>query len=177
MPRVKTDYSKTVIYKIVCNDLEFKDIYVGHTTEFTKRKSSHKCVCNNKNNESYNLQVYKTIRANGGWENWTMIEIEKYPCKDANEARARERYWYEELNAKINKCIPIISDKERQEYKKKYEVEHAEEIKEYEKKYREKNNLTIDCECGGKYKHYHKITHSKTINHKKHLEEKILSLE
>ena len=30
-----------------------------------------------------------------------MIEIEKFPCKDGNEARARERYWYEELKATL----------------------------------------------------------------------------
>ena len=38
------------------------------------------------------------IRKNGGWENWCMIEIEKYPCNDKNEAKARERYWLETLN-------------------------------------------------------------------------------
>jgi hypothetical protein len=27
--------------------------------------------------------VYSTIRENGGWNNWSMVEIEKYPCKDA----------------------------------------------------------------------------------------------
>jgi hypothetical protein len=31
-----------------------------------------------------------------------MIEIEKYNCNDGNEARARERYWFEELQAKLN---------------------------------------------------------------------------
>ena len=30
------------------------------------------------------------IRENGDWNNWSMIEIEKYPCNDDNEARARE---------------------------------------------------------------------------------------
>ena len=39
------------------------------------------------------------IRENEGWNNWSMIEIEKYPCNDKNEACARERYWYELLNA------------------------------------------------------------------------------
>ena len=34
MPRKEIDYSKTVIYKIVCNDLNVKDVYVGHTTDF-----------------------------------------------------------------------------------------------------------------------------------------------
>jgi hypothetical protein len=38
MPKTIIDYSKCVMYKIVCNDLEITDIYVGHTTNFTRRK-------------------------------------------------------------------------------------------------------------------------------------------
>ena len=34
MPKSNCDYSRTVIYKIVCNDLSITDCYVGHTTEF-----------------------------------------------------------------------------------------------------------------------------------------------
>ena len=88
MPKTIIDYSKTIIYKIVCNDLNITDLYVGHTTQFTKRKCGHKSKCNNLNSKSYNLIIYKTIRDNGGWENWSMIEIEKYNCNDSNEAIA-----------------------------------------------------------------------------------------
>ena len=126
MPRLKTDYSKTVIYKIVCNDLEVKDLYVGSTTDFTKRKSSHKKRCSNESHKEYNAKVYQTIREHGCWSNWSMIEIEKFPCKDNNEARTQERYWYEELKAKLNIQVPNRSKKE---YDKKYKVEHSEEIK------------------------------------------------
>ena len=47
MPIKAVDYSKTVIYKIVCNDLEVKDIYVGSTSNFRNRKNKHKIKCNN----------------------------------------------------------------------------------------------------------------------------------
>ena len=127
MPRLKTDYSKTDIYKIVCNDLKITDIYVGHTTDFLKRKSKHKTCCCNENNRDYNFKVYQTIRANGGWDNWSMIEIETFECSDGNEARARERYWYEQLEAKLNTQVPNISQKE-------WEKEHAEYILERQKK-------------------------------------------
>ena len=60
------------------------------------------------------MKVYQYIRENGGWENFDMIEIEKYPCNDANEARKRERYWFEELNAKLNQIYPSGT---KQEYK------------------------------------------------------------
>ena len=38
MPKENIDYSKTIIYKIVCKDINIKDCYVGSTTNFTNRK-------------------------------------------------------------------------------------------------------------------------------------------
>ena len=113
MPRKDIDFSKCVIYKIVCNDLNMTDIYVGHTTDFTKRKYMHKLYCNLTSHKSYNSKVYTTIRENGGWDEWSMIEIEKYSCIDSNEARARERYWYELLCATLNSNCPFINDEEK----------------------------------------------------------------
>ena len=94
MPKTPIDYSKTIIYKIVCKDLSVKDLYVGHTTEFVRRKSNHRYICCNPEQKKHSLNVYQIIRDNGGWENWEMVEIEKYPCSDSNEARGRERFWY-----------------------------------------------------------------------------------
>ena len=87
MPKTNCDYSRTVMYKIVCDDLNITDCYVGHTTEFIKRRWAHKARCTNDTNGKYNLNVYKFIRANGSWGNWSMLEIEKFPCIDGNEAR------------------------------------------------------------------------------------------
>ena len=47
MPRKEINYQKTIIYKIVSKDLNFTDVYVGHTTNFTKRKENHKSDCKN----------------------------------------------------------------------------------------------------------------------------------
>ena len=112
MPRKEIDYSKTVIYKIVCNDLNIKDCYVGHTTEFTKRKNAHKFNSSREASKTANMRVYQTIKSHGGWDNWTMIEIEKFPCKDGNEARSKERFWYEQLNASLNMCKPLKTTEE-----------------------------------------------------------------
>ena len=38
MPCLPIDYSNTVIYKILCNDLSIADCYVGQTTASTRRK-------------------------------------------------------------------------------------------------------------------------------------------
>lgn len=47
MPRNAIDYSKSMFYKLVCKDLTISDLYVGFTTDFKTRKSSHKSNCNN----------------------------------------------------------------------------------------------------------------------------------
>ncbi len=135
MPRLNTDYSKTIIYKIVCKNLEVKDLYVGSTTKFSTRKSQHKTICNTEKSKSHNFKVYKLIRENGGWDNWDMLEIEKFECKDGNEARARERFWYEQLGAKLNTCVPNRSVKEYRtdhiEDAKQYRLNHLEDAKKY----------------------------------------------
>lgn len=105
MPKKYIDYSNTIIYKIYCKDNLINDTYVGHTTNFTKRKYQHKYACLN----NTNLKLYNTIRANGGWENWDMIEISKYNCKDANEARLKEHEHYLDLNSSLNSCPPNVN--------------------------------------------------------------------
>jgi len=148
MPRTNINYQRTIIYKIVCNDLNIKDIYVGHTTDFVKRKYSHKERCNNPNSKKYNLKIYKIIRENDGWDNWSMIEIEKYPCNDKNEACSRERYWYEQLNSNLNTIRPMITKEEIKKEKNIYNKEYAEKnkikISERMKKNYEKNKLNQD---------------------------------
>jgi len=103
MPKDTIDYSNTIIYKIYCNDSSITDIYVGHTTNFIKKKYQHKILCNN----SSKLKIYDVIRKNGGWNNWSMIEIAKYACQDVTEARIREQEHYELLKSSLNYINPI----------------------------------------------------------------------
>ena len=142
MPRTAIDYSKTIIYKIVCNDSNVKDVYVGGTTNFRARKTKHKSCCTTK--KTY--KIYQIIRDNKGWENWTMLEIEKFPCKNKNESRTRELYWYEQLKPTLNTILPIGNDTEkRKEYLTKWREEHAEEIKEYHANNYIENKEQIDA--------------------------------
>ena len=105
MPKDNIDYSNTIIYKIYCNNDTITDTYVGHTTNFYVRKYQHKNSCNNSKNV---LKIYKTIRENGGWDNWNMIEIAKYNCNDSTEARIKEQQHYEELQSTLNSCPPYV---------------------------------------------------------------------
>jgi len=178
MPKKVMDYSKCVIYKLVCNDLTVTDCYVGHTTNFTQRKKHHKDSTNIINNQKYNRKTYDFIRDNGGWDNFSMIEIEKYPCKDHNEATARERYWYEILTAKLNTNIPNRSKKEWYEANKEKIKEKSKEYydtnkeklltkqKEYYDTNKEKINKKFTCECGSICCITYKQRHFKTPKHK-----------
>ena len=110
MPKCLIDYSNTIIYKIFCKDVTVKDIYVGHTTNITKRKYQHKTASKNETND---LKIYKVIRDNGGWDNWNMIEIAKYNCKNATEARIKEQEHYELLNTTLNSVPPYVDTIEK----------------------------------------------------------------
>jgi len=96
----KIDYSITPVYfyRFVCNDPNITNLYVGSCIDLTKQKSKHKAVCNNPNNTKYNLLVYKTIRENGNWDNWRMLEIEHKIVKDKTEALQHEQYLIEYFN-------------------------------------------------------------------------------
>jgi hypothetical protein len=102
MPKESVDYSQTIIYKIFCKNKLIEDVYIGHTTNFVKRKYQHKLCCQNGNK----LNIYDVIRSNGGWENWDMVEIAKYNCKDSTEARIKEQYHYELHKNLLNDKTP-----------------------------------------------------------------------
>lgn len=97
MPKEEIDYSNTIIYKICCKDSSIQDVYIGHTTNFTQRKYSHKLACNSSNNK---LKIYNIIRQTGGWNNWDMIEIAKYNCNSHSDARIKQQIHIEQLNYK-----------------------------------------------------------------------------
>jgi len=99
MPKNNIDYSNTVIYKIFCKNHNITDMYIGHTTNFIKRKHQHRSVCI-KNNS--NTKVYKIINENGGWDNWNMVEIASYNCKDSVEACTKEQQHIEILKPSLN---------------------------------------------------------------------------
>ena len=146
MPKVPMNYSKCCIYKIEHNDNESL-VYVGHTTNFDKRKTAHKSGCKNDNGKDYNFKVYQMIRENGGWEMFKMIEVEKYPCNDRREAERRENEAMKELKASMNMINSFRTQEEiteyKKEYKKKYYESNKPKIQEHHKEYRENNKPKI----------------------------------
>jgi hypothetical protein len=159
MPLNSIDYTHTIIYKFCCKDTTIKEIYVGHTTNFTRRKNQHKLLCYNENSAYYNKLLYQCIRDNGGWENWSMIQITEVSCNNKREAEAIEHEWIEKLSPSLNKNMPYAKCKEEPvEYKKNwYETNKDELLKkakemydknkdtklEYQKEYAEQNKEKI----------------------------------
>jgi hypothetical protein len=140
MANIFANYSNNVIYKISCKDENLKDIYIGHTTSFYQRERLHKSNCDNPNSKTYNYKIYKIIRENGGWDNWKMEIIEKYPCKDIDEAKQRERFWIEKESSTLNITIP---NRSRKEYAEIYKLINKEKISETAKLYRINNKDKI----------------------------------
>ena len=151
MSRISTTYDNTIIYKICCKNTEITEEYIGHTKNIIRRRWEHKSHCNNEKSKQFNLKLYQCIRENGGWNNWVMIQIEAYPCKDVNEARARERYHIELLKPALNCDIPNRTTKEYREDKKEelvikskeYREDNAEQIAIKKKEYAEQNKEKI----------------------------------
>jgi hypothetical protein len=155
MPRKPIDYSKAMIYTISKGDL----VYVGSTTDFTKRKSQHKAVCNNEKDRHYISPVYMMIRENGGWDTFTMKPYKLFPCKTKMELLIEEERVRREL-ATMNKSKAIRSQEEATEYRKDYYIENKVEKLEWQKQYHiehkdERNTYTrlhnserVKCECG-----------------------------
>ena len=178
MPLKNINDNNTIIYKLVCNDVNIKDCYVGHTTDYARRKQQHKTCCNNENGKSYNLNVYSFIRDTGGWDNWDMVIIEKYNCSNNLEAKQKERYFIEQLQATLNSNIPSRTNQENkkiyynenkdkiQEKTKVYYNENKDKLLEQQKEYRKtKYNCVCGSVCGIRYKH----RHFRSLKHQKYI--------
>jgi len=140
-------YILTVIYKIICNDLNITDCYVGHTTNLKSRTAEHKYNCNNGASKSYNTKVYDVIRANGGWINWSIITVEKYPCLSKRAAEIREHYWYFELKSTLNSISPVLDIvKQTNTLNNMRLKKHDEAVLKHTKRKEDKEQFLIDNE-------------------------------
>lgn len=148
MPRTNVDYSKSLIYMLKKkDDYDNENIYIGSTTDYTRRKNTHKCSCCNPNDKGYNYKKYQYIRDNGGWDEWVMIKIEDYPCNNKLELEKREDEIMCDIKSKLNERRANRSRKDYYEANKEKIIEQTKEYrevnkekrKEYDKEYYEVN--------------------------------------
>ena len=127
----KMSYANTIIYKIVHkDDINDENIYIGSTTDFIRRKNNHKDCSQNEKKNGYTDKKYQYIRSKGGWGNFNMVEVERYPCNDSNEARIREEHWRSYFNAKLNSKKSFTTEQERLDQMKSYYLVHKERMRE-----------------------------------------------
>ena len=137
------EYSKSKIYKIVCNITGL--IYIGSTSQtLCQRLQEHKRCYKKFLNEKYNYTTsFKIIENN----NYDIILLEDFPCERKEQLHARERFWIENTEC-VNKQIPTRTDKEyREDNKQKIaqqKKEWNEENKEYHKEYCLRNKKIIN---------------------------------
>ena len=144
-------YAKTWLYKIVCKDVSVKDCYVGHTTNFTKRKHNHKHHCNNAASKEYNKPAYRFIREHGGFDNWVILIIETCSFRSMKDATDRERDLVQLLEASLNFEVPGRTMKEWTEQNKnklkenhhQYFEQNKDRIKLRDAAYYQNNKSTI----------------------------------
>ena len=187
------DYSKTVIYKIEHNDNK-ELLYVGSTSEFTRRKAYHKSESSRSDRKLYTM-----IRDNGGWDAFEMKPIMEYPCENKIQASIQEEKCRVELRANMNSISCVKNEElqkanrakyrldnidERHDKAKVYYQEHKEERKayretikeeqkEYKKKWYAENKAKIKertyqkykCDCGSEITLCNKSQHEKRKVH------------
>ena len=144
MPKKPIDYKKGLIYKICCADTGIKDIYIGSTTDFVDRKYKHKKSYTKPYDTNHNYYVYQFMRENGGWDNWRMILIEKYPCNDKTELRQREQYWIDLLEPTLNKCRAYSSHEDVLIRKSEYNMVNRDTLNEYKLQYYKDNKELLN---------------------------------
>jgi hypothetical protein len=132
------DYTKSKIYKIVCN--ETGETYYGSTVQtLSQRLAKHRHKTNNVSS--------KQIIQRG---NYDIILCEECPCENKEQLHAIERKWIEG-NECVNKFIPGRTKKqwyvdnrvEKLLKQKQYNEAHKEEIIQYKKQYYQANKEEI----------------------------------
>ena len=181
-----------IFYKIVCVSDDIDLCYVGSTANWKERQRSHKSDCNNENKSNYNSKIYNTIRANGGWENFMMVQVGTREQLTKREAEQIEEQYRQELKANLNSKKCFTTDEQKREIEKirhqnyrevnKYKMKETQqnyyndnkvELLKKSKLYREQNKDKINektlekvkCDCGCEISKINLLRHQKSPKH------------
>lgn len=125
-------------------------IYIGYTTDFYKRKITHRSACKCESNVGYNSPIYKYIRENGGIDKYEFIVLEE----SNDDIRFKENEYTEKygLDNLLN-ALGGNTGLSAKEYRKNYYKERRDKYNVYQAEWREKNNEKYKS-YSGKYKVY-----------------------
>jgi hypothetical protein len=174
------------IYEITVGE----EIYIGSTCNYKMRMTSHKSVAfNSKLPKSYNMPLYKAIRANNGIYDTKIL----YTLQDGEVKFKVEREWYDKLKPTLNGYKPVKNPRDEKmtcdcgavivaRHIKKHLLSKPhldfmnpdyikpipptlEEINSQRRETYEKTKSTILCECGCTVSKMHINAHRKTKKH------------
>ena len=147
-------------------------VYIGSTTDLRRRKYNHASASLHAPSE-----VYKYIRANGGFDNFDLFEIERVELMgletvgiNKKELYEREKHHIKEMRNNgfvvLNKNIP---NRNCAEYYQDNKIDITNRTKTYRINNRpmvlQKKNQRITCACGVQYNNSNKVNHCKTQRH------------
>lgn len=155
-----TNYNRSKIYMIFCEDEGVDEFYIGSSANLKDRIKKHKFACDDINCNNYNLKLYVYIRENFGFYNFTVKTLERYPCKNNLQLRQREQKWIDELKPTLNSLRAYLSPElriiEKSKIDKVYKLKNKSILN-------EKANEVINCDhCDKTYTKRNKATHQKT---------------
>ena len=127
------DFTNSIIYHI--RHIESKEVvYVGSTTKFSQRKTSHKYRCNDKEARQFTTPIYCHIRDNGGFDYFEVIPIKSLKLENKTQLLIAEQEEMDKHQNLANRQKAHTTIEERNEHHKKYDklyyLEHKEIIKE-----------------------------------------------
>jgi len=117
-----SDYSKSRIYKIYCDIDGVDEIYVGSSRDLNQRIREHKYDCNTVKSKKYNYKLYRYIRDNCGFENFTIKTLQRYSCDNEIELHMKEQEWIDKLKPTLNEKKGYLSASDKKEYQKNYDA-------------------------------------------------------
>ena len=127
-----------IFYKIVCLDDSVDLCYIGSTADFNKRRCSHKNACTYET-KKYDIKLYNTIRANGGWYNFKMIQIGTREQLTKREAEQIEEEYRIQLKANMNTNKCYLTEEQQSNYNKLYYDSNSDIINNRSKTYYQNN--------------------------------------
>ena len=136
------NYKNGKIYKIVTNDIDTNECYIGSTCRdrLSNRMANHrreyKRWKDGKAGKISSINLFEKY----GVENCKIVLIELYPCDSNDELRMREEYWRKvNIGGAVNKVRCHITKDEVLKNKKKYRGDNKNKIHQYDKKWRSEN--------------------------------------
>lgn len=179
-------YQSGKVYKIINSQTD--DVYVGSTYLTLAERMIQHYKDSKKGNGSKLHHLMNQI----GFEHFTIVLLEAYPCGNKEELVKREEFYRQQLQPTLNilrchadiahgltreeykKQYKTIHKQKCSEYNKKYRLENKDKVQEYNKAHREKinayNQEILTCECGKEITRRHMARHRRTTIHAKLME-------